>query len=244
MGGSIIYMIILLFAILLITNFLSLKYNIHIFQLNYYMPDTQIKWTFRNWKKFLSIIFLNIVSIVGIIYLDKIGMIFAICMLIVNSIIAFEKKVIKRIVFTNRVIRMFITNYIILLLLGIILKNNLNVMLVIYLSINALIPVYMILINYINKPINIIINNYYVNDAKKILKSHPNLKIIAVTGSYGKTSMKNYLAKILSSKYNVLYTQGNYNTLLGITKTIRSNLKPTHEVFVCEIGIDRVRTNG
>lgn len=33
---------------------------------------------------------------------------------------------------------------------------------------------------------------------------------------------------------------GNYNTLLGITRTIRNNLKPTHEIFVCEVGIDRV----
>ena len=84
------------------------------------------------------------------------------------------------------------------------------------------------------------INKYYVNDAKKILKSMPNLKIITITGSYGKTSTKNYLAKILANKYNVLYTPGNFNTLLGITKTIRSQLKPTHEVFVCEVGIDRV----
>ncbi|MDE5830414.1 MAG: UDP-N-acetylmuramoyl-tripeptide--D-alanyl-D-alanine ligase, partial [Clostridia bacterium] len=108
----------------------------------------------------------------------------------------------------------------------------------------ALYPLYIIAINYINKPINNLINKYYINDAKKILKGMPNLKIIAVTGSYGKTSTKNYLAKILSSKYNVLYTPGNFNTLLGITKTIRANLKPTHEIFICEIGIDRVRTNG
>lgn len=237
-------MIILFLAIFLISNFLSLKYNIHIFQLNYYMPDTQIKWTLKNWKKFLAILLLNIISIIGIMYLNENGIALGICMLLINSILVFERKVIKKIVFTNRVIRMFITNYIILLLLGFIFRNNFNILALIYLVINALIPIYMILINYINKPINILINKYYVNDAKKILKAHPNLKIIAITGSYGKTSMKNYLAKILSSKYNVLYTQGNYNTLLGITKTIRSSLKPTHEIFVCEVGIDRVRTNG
>lgn len=48
------------------------------------------------------------------------------------------------------------------------------------------------------------------------------------------------MAKILSEKYNVLYTPGNFNTLLGITRTIRTQLKPTHEIFVCEVGIDRV----
>ena len=72
---------------------------------------------------------------------------------------------------------------------------NCLVVQVIFLLINAVIPIYMILLNYINKPINNMINKYYVNDAKKILKSMPNLKIITITGSYGKTSTKNYLAK-------------------------------------------------
>jgi len=204
------------------------------------MPDTQIKWTFKNWKKFLTLLMMNMISIVTIVIWDKIGTILAMILLVVNAIMVIEKHVKKQIVFTQRIIRNFITNYIILLVIGIIFRNNYTIMKVLMLGINAIIPLYMILINYMNKPIDSLINKYYVNSAKKILKSMPNLKIIAVTGSYGKTSTKHYLAKILSAKYNVLYTPGNYNTLLGITTTIRNSLKPTHEVFVCEIGIDRV----
>lgn len=233
-------MTILFIIIYLIVNFLSLKYNIHIFQLNYYMADTQIKWTFKNWKKFLSIFILNIISIILIIISNKIGTIIAIFLLLINLNLVIEKNVKKKIVFTNRVVRLLITNYTILFIFAILFKNNFNILKVIMLGINSIIPLYMILINYINKPINNLINKYYINDAKKILKSMPNLKIIAITGSYGKTSTKNYLAKILSTKYNVLYTPGNFNTLLGITRTIRNNLKPTHEIFVCEVGIDRV----
>ena len=66
-------MIILNLVIYLILNFLSLKYNMHIFQLNYYMPDTQIKWTLKNKNKFLAIIILNTVSIISIMYLEKIA---------------------------------------------------------------------------------------------------------------------------------------------------------------------------
>lgn len=237
-------MIFLFLAVFLISNFLSLKYNLHIFQLNYYMPDTQIKWTFKNKWKFLGIFTLNIISIIGIIYLEKIGLIIASILTIINISIVIERNVKKKIVFTNRIIRMLAINYIILLILGIVFKDNINILIIIYLAISSIYPLYIIIIDYINKPINILINKYYINDAKKILNVMPNLKIIAVTGSYGKTSTKNYLAKIISSKYNVLYTPGNFNTLLGITRTIRTNLKPTHEVFICEIGIDRVRSNG
>lgn len=233
-------LLILFILIYLITNFMSLKYNIHIFQLNYYMPDTQIKWSIKNWKKFLSIFLLNAFSIISIWKLNKIGLILASLFLLINLILVIEKNVKKKIAYTKKVIRFFITNYLILAILGFVFIHNSNVLTTLFLSLNAILPLYMIFISYINKPIDKIINNYYVNDAKKILNSMPNLKIIAITGSYGKTSMKNYLAKILSTKYNVLYTPGNFNTLLGITRTIRTYLKPTHEIFICEVGIDRV----
>lgn len=224
----------------LILNFLYLKYQLHIFQLNYYMPDTQIKWTFKNWKRFLMIFLINIIGIILILVKLKIGMILSTILLLINIVLVIEKNVKKKIVYTSRVKRLFITNYIILLILGILLFKKFDILSVVLLGINSIFVIYTLLLNYINIPINNLINKYYINDAKKILNSMPNLKIIAVTGSYGKTSTKNYLTKLLSSKYNVLCTPGNFNTLLGITRTIRTYLKPTHDVFVCEIGIDRV----
>lgn len=199
-------MIILFIAIYLIANFLSLKYNLHIFQLNYYMPDTQLKWTLKNWKKFLTLFILNIISIIGIVISPQIGIILATILLVVHSIMVIERNVKIKIKFTNRIIRLFITNYFILLILWIVFKNYISTLEIILLAINAILPIYMILINTINLPINKLINQYYIQDAKKILKNMPNLKIIAITGSYGKTSTKNYLAKILSTKYNVLST--------------------------------------
>ena len=67
-------------------------------------------------------------------------------------------------------------------------------------------PFVIILANIINKPIELSINRYYTNDAKKMLAACPNLTVIGVTGSYGKTSVKFYLNTLLKAKYNVLMT--------------------------------------
>ncbi len=94
----------------------------------------------------------------------------------------------------------------------------------------------MLLANIINTPVEKAINRHYYNDAKKILHSNKNLIIIGVTGSFGKTSTKNYLASILAQKYNVLVTPGNFNTLLGVIRTVREQLRPYHQVFIVEMG--------
>jgi UDP-N-acetylmuramoyl-tripeptide--D-alanyl-D-alanine ligase len=97
-----------------------------------------------------------------------------------------------------------------------------------------------IVANVINHPIEKTIGNYYINDAKKIIKSRPDLTIIGITGSYGKTSVKYYLQTLLQGKYSVLVTPGNFNTTFGVTRTIREHLKPEHEIFLCEMGARRV----
>ncbi len=70
----------------------------------------------------------------------------------------------------------------------------------------------------------------------KLDKYRSNLKIIGITGSYGKTSTKEIVSHVLSSKYQVLKTPHNWNTNLGISKTILANLNSKHQVFVAEIG--------
>ena len=92
----------------------------------------------------------------------------------------------------------------------------------------------------INLPIEKAIQKKYINEAKKILKGMPNLIVIGVTGSFGKTSVKNFLAKALSAKYEVLVTPKNYNTTMGVVKTIRENLKATHQIFICEMGATKL----
>ncbi len=85
-------------------------------------------------------------------------------------------------------------------------------------------------------PVEKLIAKYYLHDAKKILESRPDLKIVAITGSYGKTSTKFILSKILSEKYSVLTPPASYNTTMGVVRVIRERLQPDDEVFICEMG--------
>ena len=86
------------------------------------------------------------------------------------------------------------------------------------------------------RPVEAHINKGYWNDARRILKSMPELKIIGITGSYGKTSTKHYLHTILSEQYETLMTPGSYNTPMGVIRTVREMMKPYTEVFICEMG--------
>lgn len=85
-------------------------------------------------------------------------------------------------------------------------------------------------------PLESAIRRWYVRDACSMLASRPDLKIIGITGSFGKTSTKNYLYRMLSEKYNVLVTPGNFNTALGVVRTVREQLKSFHQVFIVEMG--------
>ena len=101
-------------------------------------------------------------------------------------------------------------------------------------------PILVPLSNLINKPVEKAVQNWYINDAKKILASCPELHKVGITGSYGKTSMKFYLSELLSSQYETLKTPESFNTPMGVTITIRRDLKPTHQYFICEMGARRV----
>lgn len=99
-----------------------------------------------------------------------------------------------------------------------------------------LVPLFVPLANLINAPIEKAVANWYVKDAKRILAQHPDLTVIGITGSYGKTSTKNFLYSMLATKYNTLMTPESYNTTMGVVRTIRERLKPSHEVFIVEMG--------
>ena len=90
------------------------------------------------------------------------------------------------------------------------------------------------------QPIEKHINQQFVDDAKLRLEKNPNLIRIGITGSYGKTSTKFLLRDILSVKYNVLATPSSFNTTMGVTRVIREQLMPSHQVFIAEMGARHV----
>ncbi|MBR5388702.1 MAG: UDP-N-acetylmuramoyl-tripeptide--D-alanyl-D-alanine ligase [Clostridia bacterium] len=94
---------------------------------------------------------------------------------------------------------------------------------------------YLLFIAYcMNEPTEEIIRRHYVNFAKYKIK-HSDVIKIGVTGSFGKTSVKEILKTMLSQKYRVLATPSSYNTPMGITLTAK-DLDGTHDVFIAEMG--------
>ena len=82
---------------------------------------------------------------------------------------------------------------------------------------------------------NVLLNRYIVL-AKEKLDIMSRLIIIGVTGSYGKTSMKNFLSQILKEKYRVYATPRSVNTHTGIIADINNNLDYTTEIYIAEAG--------
>ncbi|MDH5637121.1 MAG: UDP-N-acetylmuramoyl-tripeptide--D-alanyl-D-alanine ligase [Nitrospinota bacterium] len=64
-----------------------------------------------------------------------------------------------------------------------------------------------------------------------------NLLLVAVTGSNGKTGVKDMIAAVLSKKYKTLKTEGNLNNQIGLPMTLLG-LKPLHQAAVVELGIN------
>ncbi len=86
------------------------------------------------------------------------------------------------------------------------------------------------------KPVEWKIQNGFKKQARKKLASLPNLKVIAITGSYGKTSTKFAIDAFLKERYSVCVTPGSFNTPMGICKVINNDLKASHNVLILEMG--------
>lgn len=81
---------------------------------------------------------------------------------------------------------------------------------------------------------------YKIQKAKKIIRNYNWKAVIGVTGSFGKTSTKDFLATILSGKYRVLKTELSKNSAIGISEAVLSGLQVDHDVFVAEMGAYKI----
>lgn len=79
-------------------------------------------------------------------------------------------------------------------------------------------------------------HQYQIHRARILLKAHAPMRVIGITGSYGKTSTKEFLATILAAKYKALKTEMSKNSPIGIAEVVIAKLRPEHEVFIVEMG--------
>lgn len=240
-----IYMFIFLLAVVNIYLVLLLKHEVHMFQQNSYMYSRYIKWYIKKSSK--SVLIKGIFGLVSIILsllgYESVAYVFLGIYLLLIVILTEQKPDKKKLVYTNRVKRLIVTISIILALNILFsissyfdILMNIKIYMIVTIFLISLPQIIVIIANALIKPIETLINLYYIQDANRILHHHKNLKVIGITGSYGKTSTKNILKQILSMKYNVLMTPESYNTTLGVVRTIRESLKGTHEIFIVEMG--------
>ena len=216
----------------------SAKYDIHMFQLSSYRYSRYFRWLIPGNILSTTRLCAILLLLANIPVKEEYTTIFIALTAIAAIFTKKSKKAQKTpLVYTNRVKRLYTTTAIIytaaVTATALFAPAAATAVATTLLLLSDLV---MLLANLVNTPIEKAINRGYYNDAKRIIESNKGLIVIGVTGSFGKTSTKNYLASLLAEKYNVLVTPGNFNTLLGVIRTIREQLRPYHQVFIVEMG--------
>lgn len=142
----------------------------------------------------------------------------------------------KKLVMTWRAKRIFFVSFVLVLgvIFGLYKWAVLSPLMVAIITVQLL-PFVLVAANIILMPVEAYGRRKFVRMAKaKIAKSKAT--VIGVTGSYGKTSVKHFLAHILAANAEVLYTPGSVNTLLGVSRIINQNLNSSHKFFIVEMG--------
>ena len=215
-------------------------------QQNSYFPSRYYKWLQEEMhprKQLLHFLFFSAAVLLFTFGGSETMIAYSSSMLIFKILRArhLQKKSIKPLVYTARVKRQYLTLgviYALLIVLSLVFESKIIPLAIIIFSYMPYLAV--LLVRTLNAPIENAFVKWYISDAKKKLKSHPNLKVIGITGSYGKTSTKYVLAELLSQKYNLLYTPASFNTPLGVVRTIRESLRPETQIFIAEMGAKKV----
>ena len=237
-----VFFVIALSVVLLVYTYAKLRFELHMMQLNSYWNSRYLHWLKTNLVVKSRI--LELVALVVWVLALRMGgpIVGALTGMVIYGALSYSiltKKQKKAVVFTKRAKRLFATTFILVWGIGIALLfipgSNFGgltlIPVLVFLSF-----ILIILANSLLAPVEKSINQWFYDDAKKILARRPDLIIIGITGSYGKTSTKHFLFRMLSEKYNVLMTPGSYNTTMGVIKTIREELQAVHQVFIVEMG--------
>ena len=246
---------LILILVAIIAIIIKSKKSLHMLQQNLYNENNRyVKWVVNNSSNFFSLelLIVLIVAIANVFLInnDTVSLVLNVIAIILYIVYAIKfrtnlknEQVKKPLVITARVKRLIATTIILHLIpivLIIIYRDNLLIshfLIFIFILFAYLNTFVILLANFINKyTLEKYVYHHFKSMAVKKLKSMPNLKVIGVTGSYGKTSSKNILADILNIKYATLPTPRNLNTPYGLIITINNHLDKFTEVFIAEMG--------
>ncbi len=221
------------------------KNQLQMLQQNWYDNDHRyLYWIWKNKKKLffqIELFFLLFILLIYVNFQTHALLIFAFYFYLLTKEKSKKRQNKLSLKFTKRIRRLVVTLFILYLLpyiFGLIFYPGINLYLFYFffaLSIYVL-PFYVVVANIINIPIEKFVSYYYKRKAIHKLRSMQNLKVIGITGSYGKTSSKNILYDVLSTKYNVFKTPKNYNTPMGMMLSINNFLDKFNDYFIAEMG--------
>ncbi len=221
---------------------LQMVYFTHMLQLNSYRPERYKKWCHDHDDQLVNLPHLLPFLCIPAIWMEgRIGCLWlygtAALVFLVTALVNIPKKAKKPLVYTPRVIRLLVVQ---LLLAAVVVTLCWLLTAARFVGFLGLLSVVIWGVTgvaaYITLPLENYIASRFVKDAARILDAHKNLIVIGITGSYGKTSVKTFLHALLSAKYNTLMTPGSYNTTMGVVRTVREMLKPSHQIFLAEMG--------
>lgn len=214
---------------------------------NLYKYNQIMQQQFYEIRRYLKIIkkqscvydfILLLLSIIVYIANSKILFYMFLLILLIYNFPRTNKSIIK-LKITKRIVRMYLIQLIMIIMYSYLVNQ------MIFEFQSVLIGVYSFLFGYlylvpfiIGNIVELIIREKYLLKAKRKLNKY-NPRIIAVTGSFGKTSTKEYLLSVLSSTYRVIGTPKSYNTLLGITSFINNSLNDYYDYLILEVGVDK-----
>lgn len=222
---------------------MSLRRDLMMFQQNSYRPERYFRWA-RQSNETTSFMRLFTLAALFFVLIQRFPFIISgACACIVTAAVTLylaTRKYKKPLVMTQRAWRIYLTAIALVALTVCVpliwLAPAPRVAATILLATLFASPLFIIIGNLLLTPVEKAISRKYYNEAAGILRSMPDLKIIGITGSYGKTSTKHYLHRILSEQFDTLMTPGSFNTPMGVIRTVREYLKPYNEVFIVEMG--------
>ena len=228
--------------------------SLHMLQQNLYNENNRyLKWIGKNVKDFINVeiigVILSLYTLLKIYSETKYTNIIILVLILVYmfsfaTILKMESKNQnkKPLVYTARVKRLLVTIsiiYLIPIIFMYIYFDN-SYLLWLWITILTILGYLNYFIVYLAKIINTPIEKsvflHFRRMAKRKLASMSHLKVIGITGSYGKTSSKNILADILNIRYNTLPSPRNLNTPNGLMITINNHLDKFTEIFIAEMG--------
>lgn len=233
------------------------RHLLHIFQQNGYKFNEFSAWLVRHWNAVLLPVpnlALILLVLVAQYYLEPLLTTSAIAVVLFiftvfwfGSVSDFEMKQVKKpLVFTPRVLRLTVVLVLFAMAIPILgtawsfyrgtLFPDMYSLLIAWAFASLVLPYLLILSAALVYPLEMLIQYRFKLKARKKIASMPDLTVVAITGSYGKTSTKFLLDAVLRERFRVCTTPGSYNTPMGICKVINNDLQAGDQVLILEMG--------